>query len=222
MTTMESRYLSLLGFTFKLSYIQYCLIMNCLINRFPCIDMYLSTWHTIYSITALPLNICLIDLVGRRWTGAVNLFGCGLFFILLQLPVPKTLLTVFMFVVRGFSSGMFNFVYIYTSEVRFLSLRVFLLIFFAEYYLSHRMTKPTKLHVRPAKTQISLGIHQVWSESVLCNQWVADVPSFLHADIKDSAECTCHFVGFVMHWLIYIVSVSFVKYQELKKNNKLL
>ena len=29
------------------------------------------------------------------------------------------------------------------------------------------MSKPTKWHVRPAKTQISLGIHPVWSESSL-------------------------------------------------------
>ena len=29
------------------------------------------------------------------------------------------------------------------------------------------MTKPTKWHVRPAKTQVSLGIHPVWSESSL-------------------------------------------------------
>ena len=33
--------------------------------------------------------------------------------------------------------------------------------------LSHLVTKPTKWHVRPAKTQISLGIHPVWSESWL-------------------------------------------------------
>ena len=35
------------------------------------------------------------------------------------------------------------------------------------YYLSRLMTKPTKWHVRPAKTQISLGIRPVWSESSL-------------------------------------------------------
>ena len=29
------------------------------------------------------------------------------------------------------------------------------------------MTKPTKWHVRPAKTQISLGIHPGWSEPLL-------------------------------------------------------
>ena len=34
-------------------------------------------------------------------------------------------------------------------------------------YLSRLMTKPTKWHVCPAKTQISLGIRQVWSESSL-------------------------------------------------------
>ena len=32
---------------------------------------------------------------------------------------------------------------------------------------SRLMTKPTKRHVRPAKTQISLGIRPVWSESSL-------------------------------------------------------
>ena len=39
------------------------------------------------------------------------------------------------------------------------------------------MTKPTKWHVRPAKTQISLGIRPVWSESSLCTQWVPKDPS---------------------------------------------
>ena len=34
-------------------------------------------------------------------------------------------------------------------------------------YMSRRMTKPTKWHVLPANTQISLGIRPVWSESSL-------------------------------------------------------
>ena len=80
--------------------------------------------------------------------------------------------------------------------------------------LSCFMTKLTKRHVRPAKTQISLGIHPVWSESSLCTQWVAKDPSFLHADSKNSDETgrmprliwifagrTCHFVGFVLRQL---------------------
>ena len=89
---------------------------------------------------------------------------------------------------------------------------------FAQTYLSEnlgswcsRMIKPTKLHVRPVKTQISLGICPVWSEFSLCTQWVAKDPSFLHADYEDSdqtgqmprliwviAGCTGHFL--VLSW----------------------
>ena len=82
--------------------------------------------------------------------------------------------------------------------------------------LCHLSTKPTKWYVRPAKTQISLGIGPVWSESSLCTLRVANDPRFLHADNEDSdqtarmprliwvfAGCTCHFVGFVMWRLIY-------------------
>ena len=42
--------------------------------------------------------------------------------------------------------------------------------------------------VRPAKTQVSLGICPVWSESSLWVEWVAKDPSFLHADSKDSDQ----------------------------------
>ena len=61
-----------------------------------------------------------------------------------------------------------------------------------------------------AKTQISLGIRPVWSESSLSVQSVAKDPSFPHADSEDSDQtgrmprqiCLCcghtHFVGFVM------------------------
>ena len=48
--------------------------------------------------------------------------------------------------------------------------------------------KTNKVSVRPAKTQISLGIRPVWSESSLSAQWVAKDPSFLHADSEDSDQ----------------------------------
>ena len=54
----------------------------------------------------------------------------------------------------------------------------------------------------------------VWTESLLCIQWVAKDPSFLHADSEDSDQIgrmpsliwvfagrTYHFLGFVVHWL---------------------
>ena len=52
-----------------------------------------------------------------------------------------------------------------------------------------RHDKTNKMSVRPAKTQIRLGIRPVRSESSLCAQWVAKDPSFLLAD-SESADQT--------------------------------
>ena len=83
-------------------------------------------------------------------------------------------------------------------------------------YTKWAATKPTKWSVRPAKTQISLGIHPVWSGSCQCAQWVAEDPMFLHADNKASDQTgqmprliwvfagrKGHVVRFVMRWLKY-------------------
>ena len=68
--------------------------------------------------------------------------------------------------------------------------------------------KTNKITVRPAKTQISLGIRPVWLESSMCATWVAKDPSFLHADSEDYDQSgrTSHFVGFVMRRLSYILT----------------
>ena len=71
------------------------------------------------------------------------------------------------------------------------------------------MTKLTKWYVRPAKTQISLGI-----QSDQNAQWVAKDPVLLQADREDSDQTgrmprliwvfagrTVHCVGFVMRQL---------------------
>ena len=71
-----------------------------------------------------------------------------------------------------------------------------------------------------AKSYFSnLGFRPVWSESLLCAQWVAKDPSFLHADSEDSDQSgrmprliwvfagrTYHFVGFVVRRLISVES----------------
>ena len=49
-----------------------------------------------------------------------------------------------------------------------------------------RLEKTNKVTVCPAKTEISLGIRPIWSESSLCAEWLAKDPSFLHADSEDS------------------------------------
>ena len=81
--------------------------------------------------------------------------------------------------------------------------------------LSRLMTKPTKWHVRLAKTQISLGIRPVWSESSL-SAWRKLGSLATHwVDSEDSDQTgrtprliwvftgrTDHFVCFVVRWLI--------------------
>ena len=48
--------------------------------------------------------------------------------------------------------------------------------------------KTKKVAVHPVKTQISLGISPVWSESLLCSQWVVKDPSFLPVDSEGSDQ----------------------------------
>ena len=70
--------------------------------------------------------------------------------------------------------------------------------------LNQRMTKPTKWHVRPAKTQISLGIHPVWSVFAVLMLKSLDT-HWAHSKDSDQsgqmprliwvlAGCTCHFL----------------------------
>ena len=51
-----------------------------------------------------------------------------------------------------------------------------------------RHDKTYKMGVRSAKTQISLDIRPVWSESSLCVQRTAKDPRFLYADSEDSDQ----------------------------------
>ena len=48
--------------------------------------------------------------------------------------------------------------------------------------------KTNKMSVRPAKTQISLGIRPVWSKASMCAQSKTKDPRFLHADSEDSDQ----------------------------------
>ena len=82
-------------------------------------------------------------------------------------------------------------------------------------YMNRLMTKQTKWHVRPAKTQITLGIRPVWSESSLsawrklrslATQWGhsedSDQTGRMPRLIWVFAGRTGHFVGFVKMRLI--------------------
>ena len=62
------------------------------------------------------------------------------------------------------------------------------------------------MSVRPAKTQISLGIGPVSSESLLCAQWVAKDPSFLHADSEDSDQTESSLGAQPFCWFCHVVA----------------
>ena len=55
------------------------------------------------------------------------------------------------------------------------------LAFQEEYQRDPPHDKTNKMAVRPAKTQISVHMRPVWSESSLSAFWVAKDQSFLHA-----------------------------------------
>ena len=60
--------------------------------------------------------------------------------------------------------------------------------YFIKPYMSQSMTKPTKWPVHPGKTQISLDICPVWSESSLCALQIAKDPRLLHSDSQGSDQ----------------------------------
>ena len=92
-----------------------------------------------------------------------------------------------------------------------------ILIAFILLYLSRLTTKPTKWHVRPAKTQINLGIRPVWSESSLSTWGKLSSLAIIRAHSEASNQAgrmprliwvfagrKGHFVGFVMRRLILL------------------
>ena len=85
-------------------------------------------------------------------------------------------------------------------------------------FVSHSMTTPTKWHVRPSKTQISLGIRQIWSGFFLCAQWVANDLRFLHANSEYSdptgrmPRLIWIFFGRIVHLVCFVVRRWFMDY----------
>ena len=81
--------------------------------------------------------------------------------------------------------------------------------------MSCSTTKPTKWHVGPAKTQINLGICPVWSESLLCTQWVDQTGA--QADVS---PCWVHMS---FYWFCHAVAqiiksdIQYVKNYEKRK-----
>ena len=95
--------------------------------------------------------------------------------------------------------------------------------FHMKWLMSRLMTKPTKWHVCPAKTQISLGIFQIWSESwrklgSLTTHWVHSKDSDQTGRMDAQSDLSLrwvhsYFVGFVK-WRLNIFSSSWEEEAE--------
>ena len=70
-----------------------------------------------------------------------------------------------------------------------------------------RHDKTNKMSVRPAKTQISLGIRSVWSESSLRAQCVAKDPSFLRW-VHRSFCWFCHVAAHILLRCDYVIKLK--------------
>ena len=119
------------------------------------------------------------------------------------------------------------FVYLKYYIIKFLNVDRCFFLYTAVFYLCWNVCNALCLielaqnlqnDVRPAKTQISLGIHPVWSESSL-SAWRKPWSLATHrVDCEDSGQTrqmpkliwvfagrTFHYVGFVERWLIYVL-----------------
>ena len=171
-----------------------------------CVWLLNNHWHLVLfcrfeSLSLLSKNV--ISKLWRRWTSIESFVS--------------VVCNCFKYILWNYTCSDFTRIAIRTT----CEISLFEIIVCKELYMSRLMTKPTKWHVRPAKTHISLGIRTVWSESLLCAQWAAKDPSFLHEDSEDSDQTeriprlisvftgrTCHFVGFVMRRLILFIIIT--------------
>ena len=88
------------------------------------------------------------------------------------------------------------------------------------YNMRRHTTKPRKWYVRPAKTQISLGIRPVWSESSLsaCRKKLESLATqWAHSkDSNQTGWSLCwmliHFVGFVVRKLYSLCRLYFISF----------
>lgn len=74
-------------------------------------------WTAAAELPGLLLTMLIIDLLGRKITMAIEFLCIAIGLLLLLICGPDTLLTSFLFIVRAFSAGVYQTIYVYTPEV---------------------------------------------------------------------------------------------------------
>ncbi|XP_065892911.1 putative transporter svop-1 [Dysidea avara] len=82
-------------------------------------------WTTCAEFPGTAWIIVLLLLIGRKKSMAITTLAAAIFYGLLFLCLDKVVLTVFLFGVRGFATGFFQAIYLYTPEVYPTAVRAF-------------------------------------------------------------------------------------------------
>ncbi|XP_065807301.1 putative transporter SVOPL isoform X2 [Labrus bergylta] len=87
-----------------------------------CIPFGLNDYQTLLisclgEVALIPLNICLLNVVGRRLSMTIMQMLAAIFFLMLNICTTMYGFTVLLFLLRSLVSMNFNVVYIYTAEV---------------------------------------------------------------------------------------------------------
>ncbi len=91
--------------------------LSCEENQLGTGDYVKILWASAAELPGLLVTAVIIELLGRKWTMAIEFLLCMIGFLLLLICVSDTLLTFFLFLVRVFASGVFQAIYVYTPEV---------------------------------------------------------------------------------------------------------
>ena len=89
-----------------------------------CVDQQLDTgdyitilWSAAAEFPGLIVTFIIIEIIGRKMTMAIEFFGCMIGFLLLFICASNAALTIFLFIIRAFSTGVFQAVFVYIPEV---------------------------------------------------------------------------------------------------------
>ena len=93
-------------------------------NMTSCEDSQLDTgdyvkilWAAAAELPGLLITLVIIELIGRKITMAAEFVACMVGFLLLFICASDIVLALFLFLIRAFTAGVFQAVYVYTPEV---------------------------------------------------------------------------------------------------------